>query len=349
MGARAPRRGDGPLTFFIAYAAPDAAVAERLYCLLAMESTVFLDRRSLRLGDDWDRELVAAQRRAEITVVLVSDHTEEGFYQREEIATAIDMARQGSHRVVPLWLSGTGPPDALPYGLRIKQGLAVRDTSDLTEVARKLLQEGLGSEPAAFPLSAATPSAAEAMSISPPIGQLDHPVHGRDALLNLLSLALRGPYGEFHVLAGMGGAGKTTVALELARRAADHMPVWWVTAASPAALAAGMRLVAATLGASADQLDRAWGGTTIGAANLLWTLLDDRHGPWLLVVDNADNPRILVPAGIRVADHTGSHVPHFSPRFSRGLGAWLSIVLRGGQDQVTGLVADVPHLGEQVP
>src|SRR5271166_154648 len=44
-----------------------------------------------------------------------------------------------------------------------------------------------------------------------------------------------------------------------------------------------------------------------------------------------------------------THVPHFSPRFSRGLGAWLSIVLRGGQDQVTGLVADVPHLGEQVP
>ena len=80
--------------FFIAYAAPDAAVAERLYCLLAMESTVFLDRRSLRLGDDWDRELVAAQRRAEITVVLVSDHTEEGFYQREEIATAIDIAQQ---------------------------------------------------------------------------------------------------------------------------------------------------------------------------------------------------------------------------------------------------------------
>ena len=305
MGARAPRSGDGPLTFFIAYAAPDAAVAERLYCSLAMESTVFLDRRSLRLGDEWDREVAAAQRRAEITVVLVSDHTEEGFYQREEIATAIDMARQGSHRVIPLWLSGIGPPDALPYGLRIKQGLAVRDTSDLTEVARKLLQEGLGSEPAAFPLSAATRSAAEAMSISPPIGQLDHPVHGRDALLNLLSLALRGPYGEFHVLAGMGGAGKTTVALELARRAADQMPVWWVTAASPAALAAGMRLVAATLGASADQLDRAWGGATIGAANLLWTLLDGRHRPWLLVIDNADDPRMLVPAGIRVADYTG--------------------------------------------
>src|SRR5271165_1102744 len=31
-----------------------------------------------------------------------------------------------------------------------------------------------------------------------------------------------------------------------------------------------------------------------------------------------------------------AHVPHFSPRFSGGLGAWLSIVLRGGQDQVTG-------------
>lgn len=187
MSARAPRSGDGPLTFFIAYAAPDANVAERLYDLLAMESTVFLDRRSVRLGDDWDRELAAAQRRAEITVVLVSDHTEEGFYQREEIARAIDMARQGSHRVVPLWLSGTDW-HAVPYGLRIKQGLAVGDTGDLTEVARKLLEEGLGSEPAALRRAAATPSAAEAMSISPPIGQLDHPVHGRDELLNSLSL-----------------------------------------------------------------------------------------------------------------------------------------------------------------
>jgi tetratricopeptide (TPR) repeat protein len=305
MSARAPRNGDAPLTFFIAYAAPDAAVADRLSAVLTLGATVFLDRRSVRPGDDWDRELAAAQRRAEITVVLVSDHTEKSFYQREEIATAIDMARQGPHRVVPLWLSRTGPPDTLPYGLGIKQGLAVPDPGDLTEVARALLEVAFGSEPAAFPQAAAMPSAAEVMSISAPIGQLDHPVHGRDALLNLLSRALRGPYGEFHVLAGMGGAGKTTVALELARRAADQMPVWWVTAASPAALAAGMRLVAATLGASADQLDRAWGGTTIGPANLLWTLLDARHGPWLLVIDNADDPRVLVPQGISVADHTG--------------------------------------------
>jgi tetratricopeptide (TPR) repeat protein len=303
MSARASRSGDGPLTFFMAYAAPDADVAERLYGLLAVESTVFLDRRSLRLGDDWDRELAAAQRRAEITVVLVSDHTEEGFYQREEIARAIDMARQGSHRVVPLWLPGTDR-HAVPYGLRIKHGLAVGDTGDLTEVARKLL-EGLDSEPAAPRRAAATPSAAEAISISPPIGQLDHPVHGRDELLNSLSRALRGPYGEFHVLAGLGGVGKTTVALDLTRRAADQMPAWWVTAASPAALAAGMRLVAATLGVADSQLDRAWGGTTIGAANLLWTLLDGGHGPWLLVVDNADDPRILAPAGTRVADYTG--------------------------------------------
>jgi tetratricopeptide (TPR) repeat protein len=150
-----------------------------------------------------------------------------------------------------------------------------------------------------------TPSADEGMSISPPIGQLDHPVHGRDELLDSLAQDLHSPNGEFHVLAGLGGVGKTTVALELTRRAAGQMPVWWVTAASPAVLAAGMRLVAATVGASADQLDQARSGTTIGAANLLWTLLDGCRGPWLLVVDNADNPRMLVPAGTRVADYTG--------------------------------------------
>src|SRR5690242_17043326 len=130
--------GDETLTFFIAYAAPDAAIAEQLYDLLAGESTVFLDSRTLRLGDDWDRELAAAQRRAEITLVLVSDHTEEGFYQREEIATAIDMARHGAHRVIPLWL-GANRGQNIPYGLRIKQGLDLREPRDLAEVARRLL------------------------------------------------------------------------------------------------------------------------------------------------------------------------------------------------------------------
>jgi WD40 repeat protein len=143
MNSDSLRGGDRSLAFFIAYTALDAAVAERLYDLLATNSTVFLDRRSLRLGDDWDMELAAAQRRAHTTVVLVSDQTEEGFYQREEIATAIEMARRGSHRVVPLWLSGGSRPLNAPYGLRIKQGLEVHGPDGLAEAARRLLEDSI--------------------------------------------------------------------------------------------------------------------------------------------------------------------------------------------------------------
>ena len=147
-------------------------------------------------------------------------------------------------------------------------------------------------------------SVAEVVSVSAPVGRLDHPVYGRDSLVGQLSGALRGPYGEIHVLTGMGGAGKTTVALDVVRRAGG-MPVWWVPGAAAATLSAGMRQVAVMLGATADQLDRAWFDNSAAGADLLWMLLDSRPEPWLLVIDNADDPGILAPPGAAVADHTG--------------------------------------------
>jgi tetratricopeptide (TPR) repeat protein len=143
-----------------------------------------------------------------------------------------------------------------------------------------------------------------AISVRPPFGRLDHAVHGRGDVLDLLDRALAGPYGDLQVLAGMGGAGKTTVALELARRAADRMPVWWVSADEAATLSAGMRQVATLLGAPPDLLDQAWLGAST-AADLLWSLLDSQRDPWLLVVDNADDPRALGSPRAQVAHYTG--------------------------------------------
>ena len=58
--------------FFIAHAGADASIAAALYDLLSASSKVFLDSRSLELGDDWDGEIPKAQRQSFITVVLVS-------------------------------------------------------------------------------------------------------------------------------------------------------------------------------------------------------------------------------------------------------------------------------------
>jgi TIR domain len=126
--------------FFLAHAGPDAAQAEQLYDLLSAETRVFLDTRSLLLGDDWDRALPEAQRASRVTVVLVSGSTDEAFYQREEIATAIAMARADTtkHRVVPVYLD-IAPGDSVPYGLRLKQGLLVSGPITLTQIVERLL------------------------------------------------------------------------------------------------------------------------------------------------------------------------------------------------------------------
>ena len=133
---------------FLAHAGPDAAVAERLFDLLIPHGRrVFLDRRSLRPGDDWDRELSRAQRDSRVTVVLVSGHTDQAYYQREEIAAAIDLARRHGRRVVPVYLPGSDR-DAIPYGLRLKHGITVDDASDLQPLAERLhaLLDDLGDE-----------------------------------------------------------------------------------------------------------------------------------------------------------------------------------------------------------
>jgi hypothetical protein len=128
--------------FFIAHAGPDARVAERLYEHLNPKSRVFLDSRNLLLGDNWDTVLPKAQQTSLVTVVLISSKTEVAYYQREEIAAAIALARENAenHRVVPVFLNEEAKGnDSVPYGLRLKHGLTVSEKLSLKTVAAKLL------------------------------------------------------------------------------------------------------------------------------------------------------------------------------------------------------------------
>src|SRR6185295_5258640 len=92
--------------FFVAHAGPDRESAERIYDLLAPHCRVFLDTRCILPGDNWDQTLSRAQRSTRITLVLVSARTGDAYYEREEIATAIALARENEnwHRVVPIFL-----------------------------------------------------------------------------------------------------------------------------------------------------------------------------------------------------------------------------------------------------
>lgn len=128
--------------FFLAHAADDMAAAEELYDALREGGRVFLDSRCLLPGDDWDQQLRSAQALSRITVVLVSARTEQAYYQREEVAAALDLARHNptTHRVIPVYLdSAVSGNTSIPYGLRLKHGLSVLELGGLSAVAEKLL------------------------------------------------------------------------------------------------------------------------------------------------------------------------------------------------------------------
>ena len=127
--------------FFLAHAGADKKAAEALYGSLTPYFKVFLDSHCLLPGDDWDQELAKAQGQSLITLVLVSSNTESAYYQREEIAAAIDMARRDKdrHRVIPIFLDDQVEMTVdVPYGLRLKHALSVPDAGGIANVAERL-------------------------------------------------------------------------------------------------------------------------------------------------------------------------------------------------------------------
>src|SRR6266536_1211796 len=144
---------------------------------------------------------------------------------------------------------------------------------------------------------AATAAEEAAPSIAPPLGRRGQ-LRGRADMVEDLVGVLTGATGEpgVWVLTGLGGCGKTSVALEVAQKAKDlRIKVWWVSAVEQPSLIAGMRAVARAAGAGQDDFqDRNLG-------DVLWERLTGLECRWLLVIDNADDLRMLA----RDTDGTG--------------------------------------------
>lgn len=136
---------------------------------------------------------------------------------------------------------------------------------------------------------------------------------------------LRGALGadardQVYVLHGMGGCGKTTVAYALFEHATTEVDRvgLWVNASDRATLRGGMLAVAADRGASEGELQAARRGLR-AAADLVWERLDQSDRPWLLVLDNADDPAILQDGWLRTSPRgtvlvsTRQSAPHWWP------------------------------------
>jgi tetratricopeptide (TPR) repeat protein len=103
------------------------------------------------------------------------------------------------------------------------------------------------------------------------------------------------------VLHGLGGVGKTQLALEYAHRHADDYRIrWWVPAEQPAAIPSHLGALARQLGI----LEHAEQAQTIAA---LHAELGRRDG-WLLVFDNAEDPHDLHPYWPSASTERGGRV-----------------------------------------
>ena len=122
---------------------------------------------------------------------------------------------------------------------------------------------------------------------------------GRDELLDQLHGDLTAGNGRAVVLAralyGLGGVGKTSVALEYAHRfAPDYGLIWWIPAEQPQEISLALAALALRLGL----------GTSDNAVEAATTALEylrrDAAGRWLLIFDNAEDPadlRSFLPSG----------------------------------------------------
>ncbi|MFI9646736.1 tetratricopeptide repeat protein [Streptomyces sp. NPDC052040] len=129
---------------------------------------------------------------------------------------------------------------------------------------------------------------------TPVVGRVPRILRDRRDLMRRLSAAAEAVSGEVHVLHGMGGCGKTAIAYELFKTATREARCvgLWVNAADRATLRAGMLAVAADRGAQTVELVSAYAGQR-AAADLVWHYLDASPQPWILVLDNADDPSAL--------------------------------------------------------
>ena len=175
-----------------------------------------------------------------------------------------------------------------------------------------------------------------ATALRAPTGRLPEHVRGRDDLLKRLLTLAGAPDGRVHVLAGLGGTGKSTVVLRVAEEMTQAgKSAWWVPAVDAATVTARLLDLAQDLGAAPGEVAEARNGRR-GSADLLWRYLEVRQG-WLLVFDNADDLGALTVGGNDAASGAG---------WLRPSAAGLTVVTsREGNPQAWGRHAELHPVG----
>lgn len=152
------------------------------------------------------------------------------------------------------------------------------------------------------------------LSVAVPDNVARQQLHGRDDLVAELT-ELAGAGGRYVVLTGAGGCGKSALAAAVGDTVRAGRAVWWVDGTTRDTLVSGLFEVAVQAGVSRAEAREVWRNGE-SAKDLLWRALRGAHArPWLLIVDNADEPALLdgwlrePPAGNTVLVTSRDHRP----------------------------------------
>ena len=179
---------------------------------------------------------------------------------------------------------GGAPPGDSGGGSRVEMHGESRDSSTFTQIGTQINQQ--------LPAEAFRPWA----ELAVPPGLENLPARpglfvGRAGELARLDAAVAGPGGVVvQAVHGLGGIGKSTLAAHwAAAHASDYTLTWWITAATPAAIDAGLASLAAAL---QPALSGVLPSEALREGAVQW--LAARQG-WLVILDNVTDPADVAP------------------------------------------------------
>src|SRR3954447_9992665 len=341
MGVRVGVSGRGT-DFFISHAGRDTAWAEWLAWQPQQAGwTVELDVWDWSPGEDFVARMAAALQSADrLLAVCTEAYFASAFGGAELRAAFAGSAAVG--RIVPVLIE----PVILPalYAPLIHVDLTGLDEAAAAARLRTRLAGGRATGPPPFPREGAPsgdrPRFAGVLPAVWKVPPRNPRFTGRDGMLTELRRRLGGGEGTLVVQAlyGLGGVGKTQLAIEYAHRfAADYQLVWWIDAEQPV-------LIPEQLAALAARLDLPPGPTVAATVDRLLAELRGRDR-WLLVFDNAERPGDV--ADYRSGGAADAPLPSRPPGWG-ALGGRLGVDVLTRPETTALLRARIPMMTEEL-
>jgi tetratricopeptide (TPR) repeat protein len=271
--------------FFISYTSADRSWADWIAWELreAGYSTIH-QAWNFRPGSNFISDMKQALDDSERTIAVYSpNYFHSGFSEDEWTAAFADRS------LIPVRVRECEIPKLLKPRLYIDVVNLNEQAARTTLLAGVTREAGPPTERPAFPSTTGKPNAFP--GAPPPIWGIPHARNpnftGRDAMLEKLhsSLSSGRQAAITQAIAGLGGVGKTQLALEYTYRfASGYKLVWWLRAEEPSTLASDFARLATRLNLPEKDLQNQ---PEIVAAVLRWL---EQNSGWLLIFDNATAP-----------------------------------------------------------